>query len=70
MKIFAITATDMGKDQKEIAAWVEEHVYGREFKDEQEFYDIEGKLIEKACKELGWASTPQIGGLIVEWEKE
>lgn len=68
MKVFSLEATDMGDNQSEIAAKVEEYVPGIDFKTIEEFYGQEGIFIERACKEMGWASCPQTGGLIVNWD--
>ena len=68
MKVLSIEAVDMGNYQHEIADWVDNYLDGLDFKDQSEFDAIEFKLIEKACKALGWHSVPQYGGLIVNWE--
>jgi len=70
MKVYRIEATDMGSDQEEIAAKVEELVQGIDFTSDDEFHEQEDALITRACKELGWSSVPQQGGLAVEWETE
>lgn len=70
MKIRNIEATDMGPDQQEIASWVENHLGYTEFTSQEEFDKQEGSLIHLACKELGWHSVPQSGGLVVEWMED
>jgi hypothetical protein len=67
MQIFNIEATDMGCDQGEIADKVLDYVDGVDFKSPDEFNDLEGRLITRACNEMGWASVPQVGGLLVSW---
>ena len=67
MKIFNLEATNMGTDQDEIAKKVLDFVSGIDFKTEDDFLDREQDYIEKACKELGWSSCPQTGGLLVNW---
>jgi len=69
MKVYRIEATDMGSDQEEIAAKVEELVREIEFASDDEFHELEEELVTRACKKLGWSSVPQQGGLAVEWEK-
>lgn len=56
---------NMGNDQQEIADYVMEQVGGMSFDSKDDFN--EGAFIEIACKELGWASTPQNGGFEVRW---
>ena len=68
MKIEHLEATNMGSDQQEIADKVMEYVYDMEFEKESDFWEIEGSLIYKACKELEWDSVPQCGGLEVYWK--
>ena len=68
MKVYSIEATDMGNNQEEIAGKVEDYTDGVEFTTKEAFYDIEGGLITKACKDLGWENVPQTGGLIVNWD--
>jgi shikimate kinase len=68
MKVFSLEATDMGKDQQEIADKCEEYVSDIDFENEEAFYAIESKLIKRACAELGWHSVPSTGGLVVNWE--
>jgi hypothetical protein len=70
MKICYLEATDMGRDQQEIADRALEIIDDKDFKTPKEFWDIEGSLIEQACKDLGWKSTPQTGGLLVNWDSE
>ena len=70
MKMFNLEATDMGNNQQEIADKALELIADKDFKTADEFYDMEGDLIERACKELGWQSTPQTGGLIANWDSE
>ena len=68
MKVFSLEATDMGKDQQEIADKCEEYVEGIDFKSEEEFEAMEAALIKRACDELGWVSVPTVGGLVVNWD--
>jgi hypothetical protein len=68
MRVFSIEAIGMGNCQQEIADKVEELVDGVEFPDEQAFSSQEGELITRACNDLGWASVPQNGGLVVNWD--
>lgn len=70
MKMFNLEATDMGSNQDEIADKALELITDKDFKTEDEFYDMECELIERACKELGWKSIPQTGGLIANWDSE
>ncbi len=67
MKIEYIEATDMGSNQQDIADQVFDMVAGRDFSRRDEFTRIEGRLITQACRQLGWATVPQTGGLIVSW---
>jgi len=66
MKIQHIEAVNMGNDQAEISQEVMRLIQDMEFKSLDDFYEIEGELITKACKNLGWHSVPQNGGLIAE----
>ncbi len=68
MKIYSIEAVDMGNDQEKIASKIEEYVEGMDFASKDQFFAFEGKLVARACREMGWQSTPQTGGLLVEWE--
>ncbi len=68
MKILSVEATDMGNNQQDIANKVDEIIGMREFASPDEFYAIERELIDKACKELGWLSVPQCGGLTPNWD--
>lgn len=68
MKIFNLEATDMGNNQYEIASKVYEYAQNIDFNTPEEFYKQEGALIERACKEIGWSSCPQTGGLVVNWD--
>ncbi len=65
MKISSIEGVDMGPDQDEIAEMVMEYVHDVDFEREDDFN--EGAMITRACVELGWASVPQVGGLLIEW---
>jgi len=68
MKLLTIEATDMGNNQDEIAEEVYNLVADHDFKTEAEFYEMEGKLITQACKNLNWQSVPQNGGLVPNWD--
>ena len=68
MKVQSIEATNMGNDQQQIADEVLRIVADQEFSSEDEFFNTEGALITLACRNLGWHSVPQSGGLLVEWQ--
>jgi len=65
-KIGHLEPNDMGEDQEELAAYVMEQVKDMSFDEKDDFN--EGAFIHTACKELGWAFTPQTGGFEVSWE--
>jgi len=67
MKIRNIEAYNMGPDQIELANWIDNHVSEINFKSSDQFHRCEFDYITLACKELGWHSVPQNGGLLVEW---
>jgi len=70
MKMYNLEATNMGNNQQEIADRVLELIGNKDFKTEEEFWDLEGKLIEQACKDLNWSSVPQTGGLVANWDSK
>ena len=70
MKITYLSATDMGPDQQEIADKVFDFVQHLSFKSKNDFFEMEGCLINNACVDLGWHSVPQVGGLLAEWSDE
>ena len=70
MKIRHIEAYNMGPDQIELANWIDNHVSEINFKSSDQFHRCEFDYITLACKELGWHSVPQNGGLLVEWMGE
>lgn len=65
-KIEQLVPVDMGDNQEELADYVMEQVDGMSFDEKDDFN--EGAFIEVACKELGWATTPQSGGFEVSWK--
>lgn len=65
-KIEHLDPVDMGNNQQELADYVMEQVDGMSFDEKDDFN--EGAFIEVACKELGWAFTPQNGGFEVSWK--
>ena len=67
MKIRNIEAYNMGPDQTELAHWIDNHVAEIDFTTTDDFHRCEFDYITLACKELGWHSVPQNGGLLVEW---
>ena len=67
MKIRNIEAYNMGPDQTELAHWIDNHVAEIDFTTTDDFHRCEFDYITLACKELGWHSVPQNGGLMVEW---
>lgn len=68
MKINHIEAINMGANQQQIADCVLTLIENKDFNTEQEFSDMESALIGRACKLLGWASIPQTGGLVINWD--
>ena len=70
MKIRNIEAYNMGPDQTELAHWIDNHVAEIDFTTTDDFHRCEFDYITLACKELGWHSVPQNGGLMVEWMGE
>ena len=70
MKIRNTETIGMGLGRQKLAKWVENHIGNTEFINQEEFDKQEGALIHLACKELGWYSVPQNGGLVVEWMEE
>tara|TARA_R110000751_G_scaffold200782_1_gene305614 strand:+ start:263 stop:478 length:216 start_codon:yes stop_codon:yes gene_type:complete len=67
MRIKHMEACDMGPHQQEIADHVLRVVEHLTFTSEGQFFDMEGVLITDACRDLGWQSVPQVGGLLPEW---
>ncbi len=65
-KIEHLDPVDMGNNQQELAEYVMEQVEGMSFDEKDDFN--EGAFIHTACKELGWAFTPQVGGFEVSWK--
>tara|TARA_Y100000310_G_scaffold232139_1_gene234888 strand:+ start:437 stop:805 length:369 start_codon:yes stop_codon:yes gene_type:complete len=65
LTILNLNPVNMGNDQQEIADWVGDHLGGEDFGSKDDFN--EGEWIERACKALGWAFTPQTGGFSVDW---
>jgi len=66
MNGFNIEATDMGKDQQEIADWVENHIRNNATVDTiQTMLDNADTYIGNACRALGWQAVPSTGGLEV-----
>lgn len=68
MKILSLEAVDMGVNQDEIAEKCEDYIWQTDFKTADEFYAISDNLVVRACKELGWHSVPQNGGLEANWD--
>ena len=70
MKLYNLEATNMGNNQQELADRALEIVGDKDFKTAEEFWEIEGELIEQACKDLNWVSVPQTGGLVAKWDSK
>lgn len=66
MKILEIEAVSMGSFQQEIADKVFEYVAEIKFNSVDDF-DM-SKYIAQACRDLGWHSVPDQGGLVVHWD--
>lgn len=63
-KIFNITAININNGQ-EIADWIYKKLHDQDINPD----DLNtGELITEACKALGWASVPQVGGIEIEWD--
>jgi len=54
------------KGVNEIVDWIADKIYDRDFKNLEEFHDIEQELINDACAALKWHSVPDGLGLVSE----